>query len=100
MFLKYINQGNRIKIQTHYECRRHDTLHSPGCNEGKARYETLGIHEPKVISSSVGAALSARAFVLRPGSAAPLGLNKCVPLINPGLAPWAMQEYRPIGALR
>ena len=37
---------------------------SPGCNEGKARYETLGIHEPKVISSSVGAALSARAFVL------------------------------------
>ena len=29
---------------------------SPGCNEGKARYETLGI-EPKVISSSVGAAL-------------------------------------------
>ena len=32
-------------------------LQSPGCNEGKARYETLGIHEPKVISSSVGAAL-------------------------------------------
>ena len=39
-----------------------------------------------------------RAFVLRLGSAAPLGLNKCVPLINPGLAPWAMQEYRPVGA--
>ena len=32
-------------------------LQSPGCNEGKARYETLGIHERKVISSSVGAAL-------------------------------------------
>ena len=32
-------------------------LHNPGWNEGKARYETLGIHEPKVISSSVGAAL-------------------------------------------
>ena len=32
-------------------------LQSPGYNEGKARYETLGIHEPKVISSSVGAAL-------------------------------------------
>ena len=32
-------------------------LQSPGCNEGKARYETLGIHEPKVISSSVGAVL-------------------------------------------
>ena len=32
-------------------------LQSPGCNEGKARYETLGIHERKVISSFVGAAL-------------------------------------------
>ena len=31
-------------------------------------------------------------------SAAPLGLNKCVPIINPGLAPWAMQEYRPYRA--
>ena len=28
------------------------------------------------------------------------GLNKCIPMINPGLAPWAMQEYRPVGALR
>ena len=26
------------------------------------------------------------------------GLNKCIPMINPGLAPWAMQEYRPLGA--
>ena len=32
-------------------------LQGPGCNEGKARYETLGIHKQKVISSSVGAAL-------------------------------------------
>ena len=32
-------------------------LQSPGCNEGKARNETLGIHERKVIPSSVGAAL-------------------------------------------
>ncbi len=32
-------------------------LQSPGCNEGKARNETLGIHELKVISSSVGAEL-------------------------------------------
>ena len=39
-----------------------------------------------------------RTFVLRLGSAAPLGLNKCVPIINPGLAPWAMQEYRPYRA--
>ena len=26
------------------------------------------------------------------------GLNKSVPMINPGLTPWAMQEYRPAGA--
>ena len=39
-----------------------------------------------------------RAFVLRPRSAAPLGLNRCVPIINPGLTPWAMQEYRPYRA--
>ena len=40
---------------------------------------------------------TARAFSLRRGSAAPLGLNKCVPIINPELAPWAMQECRPKG---
>ena len=39
-----------------------------------------------------------RAFVLRLRSTAPLGLNKCVSLINPGLVPWAMQEYRPYRA--
>ena len=32
------------------------------------------------------------------GSAAPLGLKECVSMPNPGLAPWAMQEYRPYGA--
>ena len=31
-------------------------------------------------------------------SAAPLGLNKCIPTINPGLAPWALQEYCPCRA--
>ena len=48
--------------------------------------------------SSVGAALSARVFDFVHRSAAPLVLNKCVPMINPGLAPWAMQEYRPYRA--
>ena len=55
-------------------------LQSPGWNEGKARYETLGTHERKVISSSVGAALTARAFAFV--SAAPMGLNKCIPMIR------------------
>ena len=31
--------------------------------------------------------------------AAPLGLNKYAITNNPGLAPWAMQEYRPKGLL-
>ena len=38
-----------------------------------------------------------RAFDFVHSSAAPMGLNKCKPMINPGLAPWAMQEYRPKG---
>ena len=41
-----------------------------------------------------------RAFVLRLGSAAPTELKKCVETNNPGLAPWAVQEYRPVGAFR
>ncbi len=32
-------------------------LQSSGWNEGKARYETLGMHERIVIQSSVGTAL-------------------------------------------
>ena len=72
-------------------------LQSPGWNEGKARYITRGIHREKKMSS-VGAALTERVLVLHCGCAAPLGLNKCVSMINPGLAPWAMQEYRPYKA--
>ena len=44
--------------------------------------------------SSFRSGTTTRAFALRPGSAAPTGLNKYIPIINPGLAPWAMQEYR------
>ena len=48
----------------------------------------------------------ARAFVLwlcglwlciRWESAAPLGLNKYISMLNPGLAPWAMKKYRAYG---
>ena len=79
-------------------------LHSPGWNEGKARYETLGTHKTKSYMSSVGAALSARTFAScrcggRQSSAAPTGLNKYTVTNNPGLAPWALKKYRPVGAL-
>ena len=66
-------------------------LQSPGWNEGKARNETLGTHRQK-IKSSFRSGTTMRAFVLRLGSAAPLGLNKCIDHYYPGLAPWALQE--------
>ena len=58
------------------------------------------VHTDKSRMSSVGAALTERAFGLcrcgpslciRWESAAPLGFNKCVSMINPGLAPWALK---------
>ena len=54
-------------------------LQSPGCNEGKARYETLGIHERKVISSSVGAALTASVWFVSLRFVALHSLGKCRP---------------------
>ena len=66
--MPYNGQGNRIKIQTYYECRRHDTLHSPGWNEGKALIPPW-VHTDKNRMSSAGAALTVRA----------LGLGKCRP---------------------
>ena len=74
-------------------------LQSPGWNEGKARNATLGKHRPKRIelrrSGTYNSNIGALALI---GCAAPWGLNKCVSLINPGLAPWAMQECRPCRA--
>ena len=49
--------------------------------------------------SSVGAALQ-RKHLPYVSEVPPLkGLNKCTITNNPGLAPWAMKKYRPIGAL-
>ena len=54
------------------------------------------VHTDPKIKSSVGAALTARVLGhLFSGCAAPTGLKECVLMPNPGLAPWAMQEYRP-----
>ena len=76
-------------------------IHSPGLNEGKARNATLGKHRQKQIelrwSGTYNTSIGALAFW--EDCAAPLGLNKCVSMINPGLAAWAMQEYRPKGLL-
>ena len=66
------------------------------------------VHTDKSGLSSVGAALTERAFGLcrcgswlciRWESAAPLGLKNVVETINPGLAPWAMKGCRPYRAL-
>ena len=65
----------------------------------KARTEPW-VNMDKKNKSSVGVALSARAFALRLGSAAPVGgSKKDVPMINPGLVPWARREYRPKGLI-
>ena len=56
------------------------------------------VHTDKSKMSSVGAALTELVLALRCGCAAPTGLNKYVPMINPGLAPWAMKMYRPCRA--
>ena len=72
-------------------------LQSPGWNEGKARYETLGKHRQKQNELRRSGTI-ARVLIFTLGCVAPLGLNKCVPMINPGLAPWAMKMYRPCRA--
>ena len=91
-------QGKRIKIQAHYECRRHDTPAKPRVKWGQSPIWNPGYTRTKSNIELRRSGTITRAFVLRLRSAAPLGLNRCVPIINPGLAPWAMQEYRPYRA--
>ena len=83
------------------ECRRHDTPAKPKvARVPKARTEPW-VNTYTKNKSFVGAALSARAFGLwlciRWESAALTGLNKCISMTNPGLAPWAMKKYRAYG---
>ena len=70
-------------------------LHSPGWNEGKARYETLGKHKTKSYMSSFRSGTFSASICLGQSSATPTGLNKCTITNNPGLAPWALKKYRP-----
>ena len=51
-------------------------LHSPGCNEGKARNETLGKQGTQKLRAPSGAALTEQVLALCCDCAAPLGLNK------------------------
>ena len=92
---KYIKKGKRIKIQAHYECLRHDTPAKPRVQWGQSPIWNPGYTRTKSNIELRRSDTITRAFVLRLGSVAPLDLNRCVPIINPGLAPWAMKEYRP-----
>ena len=57
------------------------------------------VHADKSGLSSEGAALSASRSEFIRSVVPPLkGLNKYTITNNPGLAPWAMQEYRPYRA--
>ena len=73
-------------------------LQSPGCNEGKARNGTLGKHGHKKIRAPQERHYNASICLGLLGVPPLKGLNKCIPIITPGLAPWAMQEYRPYRA--
>ena len=86
-------------VVLHYECRRHDTPAKPRVEWGQSPIWNPGYIRTKSNIELRRSGTITRAFVLRFGSAAPLGLNKCVSMLNPGLAPRAMQGYRPYRAL-
>ena len=73
-------------------------LQSPGWRECQRHEQNPGYTRTKSNIELRRSGTITRAFVLRLGSAAPTELKKCVKTINPGLAPWAMQEYRPYRA--
>ena len=56
------------------------------------------VHTDKSRMSSAGAALTERAFALDRIVPPLKGLNKCVSMITPGLAPWALKGCRPYRA--
>ena len=56
------------------------------------------VHTDKSGLSSVGAALTERAFALDRIVPPLKGLNKCVSMITPGLAPRALKKCRPYRA--
>ena len=74
-------------------------LQSPGWRECQRHEQNPGYTRTKSNIELRRSGTITRAFVLRLGSAAPTELKKCVKTINPGLTPWAMQEYRPKGLL-
>ena len=90
-------RANRFKIQANYEClqARHSCKAQGGMRAKPDMKPWVNTYKTKK-ELRRGAALSARVFVA--GSAAPTGLKICWLTINPGLAPWAMREYRPYRA--
>ena len=59
-------------------------LHSPGYNEGKARYETLGKHQTKKLRAPLGAALLSEHWSYVSEVPPLKGLNKCASMIKRG----------------
>ena len=77
---------------------RHDTPAKPRVQWGQSPKWNPGYTRTKSNIELRRSGTITRAFVLRLRSTAPLGLNKYIPIINPGLAPWAMLGYRPYRA--
>ena len=74
-------------------------LQSPGCNEGKARNETLGTHGQKKNELRRSGTFSASIGIYPFGSAAPLGLNKCIDYFTQGLRPGLCRSIALTGLL-
>ncbi len=62
---------------------------------GNRHTKIKSFYEERHSQRAFGSWLCSLWLCIRWESAAPTELKKCVETISPGLAPWAMQEYRP-----
>ena len=92
-------QGKRIKIQAYYECRRHDTPAKPRVQWGQSPIWNPGYTRIKSNIELRRSGTITRAFVLRLGSAAPLGLINVVQWFTQGLCPGLCRSIALTGLL-
>ena len=94
-----MSQGKHIKIQAHYECRRHDTPAKPRVQWGQSPIWNPGYTRTQSNIELRRSGTITWAFVLRLGSAAPLGLNKCIKQQTQGLRPGLCRSIALTGLL-
>ena len=92
-------QGNCIKIQAHYECRRHDTPAKPRVQWGQSPKWNPGYTRTKSNIELRRSGTITRAFALRLGSAAPTGLKNMYQYLTQGLRPGLCKSIALTGLL-